>query len=95
MPNTDIPKDWCVNMAKLEDGQEIGAGSPNHPLRADPAGDLEARIVGLESLLCDAQAEADRFRGALQQIAWSDNDGSYMGERHAKCCELARRALLG
>ncbi len=29
----DIPKDWCVNMAKLEDGGEIGAGSPDHPLR--------------------------------------------------------------
>ena len=99
----DIPKDWCIAMAKIEDGQEIGAGSPNHPLRADPMRDyleqrerdLETRIAGLEALLCDAQSEADRFRGALQQIAWSDNDGSYMGERHAKCCELARGALKG
>ena len=55
--------------------------------------DLETRIAGLEALLCDAQAEADRFRGALQKIAWSDNDGSHMGERHAKCCEWARGAL--
>lgn len=27
----DIPKDWCLNMAKLEDGQEIGAGSVGNP----------------------------------------------------------------
>lgn len=25
----DIPKDWCEKMAKLEDGQEIGAGYPD------------------------------------------------------------------
>ncbi len=30
----DIPKSWCENMAKIEDGGEIGAGSPDHPLRA-------------------------------------------------------------
>lgn len=33
-----ISKEWCEAMAKLEDGQEIGAGSSDHPLRklADP-----------------------------------------------------------
>lgn len=47
---SDLPKDWCVNMAKLEDGGEIGAGSPNHPLRADPMRNcLERREKTLEA----------------------------------------------
>ena len=28
-----IPKEWCLNMAQRESGEEIGAGAPDHPLR--------------------------------------------------------------
>lgn len=58
MTKIEVSKDWCINMSKMEDGQEIGAGSPDHPLR----------ITGLEALLCDAQSEAERLRLALQRI---------------------------
>lgn len=72
----DIPKDWCLNMAKLEDGQEIGAGSPDHPLRGGSMRDyleqrerdLEKRIAGLEALLCDAQQDIEQFKCVLGMV---------------------------
>lgn len=72
----DIPKDWCLNMAKLEGDGEIGAGSPGHPLRADSMRDyleqreldLEKRIAGLEALLCDAQQDIEQFKFVLGMV---------------------------
>lgn len=49
----DIPKDWCLNMAKLEDGQEISAGSQREidALELDIAG---SRALGtLETSIHD------------------------------------------
>ena len=46
----DIPKDWCINMAKLDGDGEIGAGSPDHPLRGGTMRDyLEQRERTLEA----------------------------------------------
>ena len=30
----DLTKSWCINMAEQENGNEIGAGMPDHPLHA-------------------------------------------------------------
>ena len=42
--------EWCLNMARLEEGQEVGAGMPDHPLRLKcelpPAGWLCTREPG-------------------------------------------------
>jgi len=36
--------------------------------------DLEARIVGLEALLCDAQAEIERLNGELLAISERESE---------------------
>ena len=45
-----MTEEWCLNMARLEEGQEIGAGMPDHPLRVKcelpPAGWLCTREPG-------------------------------------------------
>ena len=59
----DIPKDWCLNMAKLEGDGEIGAGSLDHPLRGGSMRDyLEQREQTLE-------ARVHTLTNALEAIA--------------------------
>lgn len=45
MPKIEITKDWCLSMAKMEDGQEIGAGSKSHPLRQIDIRSASFRVV--------------------------------------------------
>lgn len=33
-PGERLTADWCLNMADMEEGHQIGAGMPDHPLRA-------------------------------------------------------------
>jgi hypothetical protein len=65
----DIPQDWCMNMAKLEDGQEIGAGSPDHLLRGGSMRDyLEQRERDLEAALSLERDENSQLRAALTAV---------------------------
>jgi len=80
-----ISKDWSERMAKAEDGGEIGAGSPDHPLRQrklsfDPrCFDLaemflpHASVVVKSELAQDIQDAIESFLGDLEsrtQQAW-------------------------
>ena len=65
----DIPKDWCLNMAKLDGDGEIGAGLPGHPLRGDSMRDyLEQRERTLE-------ARVHMLTNALEAIAMMRTQG--------------------
>lgn len=72
-------REWCINMAKQEGGAEIGAGMPDHPLRALP----EPSAAGLHPETADL---VDRFATALKEkllasqnkygwaVDWKDDD---------------------
>ena len=73
-PKIEISKDWCETMARLEDGQEIGAGSLDHPLRAVPAVTVtELRLIAkqlgpIDRDLVEAAAdEIERLRTFITQ----------------------------
>ena len=51
--------------------------------------DLETRIVGLEALLCDAQAEVERLKDALQKIVRTDDGAADEIERLEKMVRYA------
>lgn len=81
MTEIKITKDWCVNMAKLEDGGEIGAGSPDHPLRApsnhhmselDTAerqnAALHDELMIAQSRIGNLEAKVDLYRRTLTRV---------------------------
>ncbi len=72
--------EWCLKMARLEEGQEIGAGMPDHPLRAPLSGsDERAREVVLE------QALRNIAEGNLGPAPWQAN--------YARIRQVAAEAL--
>lgn len=74
----DIPKDWCINMANMEDGQEVGAGlAARDPLPADK--NLQIANAILIDYGMDPNEHwklADAIRCALTDVAFETMFGS-------------------
>ena len=88
---SDIPKDWCINMAKLEDDGEIGAGSRDHPLRIPANGGYEwyeARFCGGIEMPWRA-FESLSFVDAAERYAQDEADGVF--EKHGDIAEVSVR----
>jgi hypothetical protein len=60
MPRYDMDKDWCANMAKLEDGQEIGAGF-------ESLHRLQQSTDALKRTVVEVQQESPAVRNAMER----------------------------
>jgi hypothetical protein len=74
-----MSKDWCMEMADLEGDAEIGAGATDHPLRAQPIGDVE----GLSKADRDLMEQAKKW-------GWPANELLAIIDRQS---DALRRAL--
>ena len=99
-----ISKEWCLKMAQLEAGQEIGAGMPDHPLRqpetdaAAPSQGLDAATVERCAQVADQASSANLMRSDELRKSSDPIDVEYSVAYHrkhgeAKAIAAAIRAL--
>jgi hypothetical protein len=91
---TGMSEDWCMAMADLEGDAEIGAGAIDHPLRAQPTGDVEGLSKADRDLMEQAKkwgwpanellAIIDRLNSRLAEAESELHEIAYFAETHYK-----------